>query len=66
MNEAMQKKYLDSNGLICPYCGSAHIEPISPLSTKEDGTVVQDIVCTHCNIAWVDEFTLTGANEYEA
>ena len=54
-----QKEYLRHQGMICPYCRSAHIS--ADMVPVVDGTVAeQEIECLDCNKTWRDRYRLTG------
>lgn len=58
LTEEQRKKYLDEGGVNCPYCGSDEIDNWAP---DCDGHIFVRCLCLDCGKAWVDEYTLTGA-----
>ena len=63
MTEEQQVKYLESNGTICPACGTEgkmmHFFPKVNISLQ-DGMLYLRKFCGTCSNEWVDMFTLVG------
>jgi len=56
-----EKKYLESGGNICPYCGS---DDLNTGNVQTDsGIAWQDVECDGCGSEWRDLYTLTGVEE---
>jgi transposase-like protein len=55
------KKYVDRQGLYCPYCDSMELQ-VGHLSSEESGVYI-NIVCRDCGKEWTEEFTLTWITE---
>ncbi|NTW34545.1 MAG: DUF1178 family protein [Syntrophobacteraceae bacterium] len=50
------KKYLETGGVSCPFCGSHNIEGQS-FDIDEDG-VTQEVGCNDCCREWIDSYKL--------
>ncbi len=55
------RKYVRSEGTVCPYCGEETIETTGDL-VSSNPLVLQDVKCTSCNKEWTDEYTLRGVS----
>lgn len=56
-----KEKYLEHNGLICPYCDSKEITATS--SDFDDDYCWRNVACDDCGETWQDIYTLTDVNE---
>lgn len=57
------RKYLDNNGLTCPFCGSRNIHPNDQYieaSTFTAGELSVQSWCEDCKEEWIDIYRLTG------
>ena len=54
----LRKDYLESGGMICPYCQSTNIEGRSV--DIDGGKAYQKVFCVDCAGTWQDEYTLTA------
>jgi transcription elongation factor Elf1 len=58
-----KKKYIESKGSHCPYCGSTSISAESP---ETDGLDLECVVTCHdCNRGWLEIYTVTEVKELE-
>jgi len=52
--------FLESNGTICPFCGSESDVEGSELELDEDtGLVLRDMNCYACNMSWTNEYIIS-------
>jgi len=51
------KRYLESDGLLCPFCRSSHI--VAGDCEFEVAEVWQDVRCHDCHEVWNEIYTLT-------
>jgi hypothetical protein len=56
-----EKKYLESCGNICPYCGGDDLNT-GNIQT-DSGSAWQDVDCENCGSEWRDLYTLTEVEE---
>jgi len=54
MDAETKKKYLASDGVRCPYCGSEDLTG-GPVEI-DAGIAMQDIVCDSCEKTWTDVY----------
>ena len=64
MQEKQAKKYLEQGGLVCPFCGSQHIEAGSMIF--EAGGITQRIFCHACNERWTDVYKLEAVMDSDS
>ena len=57
----LRKKYLASDGALCPHCGSNDL--IGGQLDISMGEVWQDITCNNCKKKWCDIYTLSDMGE---
>jgi hypothetical protein len=55
-HEEAVKRYINSGGTICPFCGSTEL--IACEITAHQGVAYQDCSCSSCHKSWTDEYTL--------
>lgn len=55
MNEEQKKKYLESGGALCPYCGSKDLD--TEKAQLDTGIGWQKIMCLRCNKEWTDKYS---------
>ena len=57
-------KYVESHGLICPFCGSETLEGMHRVEAgRGDGLATQHVRCADCDKEWDDLYVLTGFTE---
>ncbi len=56
-------KYLESYGMLCPYCGSDAI--VSGAIDYGHNQIWQQVTCNDCEKEWTDIYTLTDVEEIE-
>lgn len=54
--------YLNRNGLVCPFCGSANI--VGGDIDYGNSQMWQNVVCEKCKKEWTDIYTLTDIEEH--
>lgn len=59
----LAKKYLDSKGLVCPFCNSNDLQAGSEIDFVADSGH-QDVECLNCHHTWQDTYTLTKVGFY--
>jgi len=57
-------KYIENEGVTCPYCGTQTIETDGHF-TMNCNQVFQNVACQKCEEEWVDIYTLTSAEPGE-
>jgi formate dehydrogenase maturation protein FdhE len=57
--ENLEKKYLESNGNYCPFCGCDDIE--AGHFETDGNTAWRPVECNGCNKEWNEEYALAGA-----
>jgi len=58
----IEKKYLDSAGGHCIFCGSKELDKGSPFFDEETNKVYVSVMCLSCAEEWSDIFSLTEVN----
>lgn len=58
LTPAMVRRYIDSEGSCCPYCGSDEIEA-GPVEADADSSS-GDVMCNACGKQWRDVYTLSA------
>jgi len=61
LTNEQKDKYINQDGVNCPYCGSRDIEGQS--IEVDAGGAFQDISCLRCNREWTDCYKLDGIKE---
>ena len=54
-----QQLYVEKLGLVCPNCGSPHINSEDGIDA-DGGCAWQNVYCEDCDARWQDVYTLTG------
>jgi len=57
----VQKKYVESGGEVCPFCGG-EVKTIGPLENG-GGKAWQECRCIACKKRWTDQYQLTGFSQ---
>lgn len=63
LTDSKKKKYLDSHGGYCPFCGGSGQEYQKII--WGDGFIVQPAICPDCHQKWEDVFMLAAIKEEE-
>ena len=61
LTNKQKRDYIKTGGVICPYCGSYHIDT----DQLEMGEKVYQGCRCRCGKSWTDIYTLTGIEEDE-
>ena len=59
------KRYIEQEGVACPYCSSTHIRSTNAIRSEEGGRAEEDMTCDACGSGWTDLYTLTGVDYHE-
>lgn len=62
LSKPAKKRYIDVDGIRCPYCNSYDIAAIGPILWNMRGAQ-QKITCLQCGKEWVDIYTLSDVKE---
>ena len=54
-----ERKYVSSQGSVCPSCGSDHIEA-SGFVEVEGSIAWQEVHCLECGSLWIERYQLQG------
>ena len=63
MSDEALVKYVEADGLICPFCGSARLECPEKFETDGYGIATRLVHCLSCAKEWDDLYVLTGFQE---
>ena len=61
ITEEQKKRYLDSDGTECPFCGDVNYRGGEVIFGK--GDVTQTMSCNGCGKVWYDVYKLTNIEE---
>jgi len=61
LTDAQKKKYVDSQGLNCPYCNDGDLE--GGCMQGDGNWITMPVTCDNCNKTWQEIYTLTGILE---
>ena len=58
-----KKKYLETGGIKCPFCGSAKFDGLEDFWTLEGVLFKWKTECRECKATWTEVYTLTGIED---
>jgi len=59
-----KQKYLESDGRICPLCGSDNLDATTASQVQEDKFFRAEVECLQCKVRWTDVYQLVNVEEW--
>ena len=59
-SEQQEKDYVDCGGVFCPFCNAESVEWWDAMTTGENGSASQEMLCLKCGKTWKEIYQMTG------